>query len=45
MILHDRLGRPELVKSTWRNLQRRLAELDIDPEPETVHLYRQLAGR
>jgi DNA-binding SARP family transcriptional activator len=44
MILQDRLGRADAVVSTWQRLQRRLAELEIDPEPATVRLYRQLVG-
>jgi DNA-binding SARP family transcriptional activator len=45
MILQDRLGRPESVASTWEGLQHRLAELDLDPEPKTIALYRQLTDR
>jgi DNA-binding SARP family transcriptional activator len=44
MILQNRLDRPDAVASTWRGLQRRLADLDLDPDPETVCLYRQLIG-
>ncbi len=42
MAAQARLGRPDAVRATWRALQRRLAELDLDPEPATVRLYRGL---
>ena len=45
MILQARLGRTDAVASTWLNLQRRLAELELDPEPATVTLYRRMAGQ
>ncbi len=35
-------SRTESVHETWRLLQRRLAELDIEVEPATVRLYRSL---
>jgi two-component SAPR family response regulator len=44
MILQNRLGRTDAVVKTWQLLQRRLVELDLDPQPETVGLYRQLSS-
>jgi DNA-binding SARP family transcriptional activator len=37
-----RLGRTETARRTWRLLQGRLAELDLDPEPATEALARNL---
>jgi len=34
--------RTDAVRRTWRLLRGRLAELDLDPEPATVALYRRL---
>lgn len=42
MAVQARLGHPEALRATWRTLQRHLADLDIDPEPATVRIYRQL---
>ena len=36
------LNRTDAVRRTWRLLRGRLAELDLDPEPATVALYRRL---
>jgi DNA-binding SARP family transcriptional activator len=47
MLCHSRLGQRSRVRSWYELCVRRLrAELDCDPEPETVQLYRQaVAGR
>ncbi|MDA8273977.1 MAG: BTAD domain-containing putative transcriptional regulator [Actinomycetota bacterium] len=37
-----RLGRAETARRTWRLLEGRLAELDLDPEPATEALARDL---
>jgi DNA-binding SARP family transcriptional activator len=42
MALDGRLGRRDSIRATWSQLQRNLAELELDPEPETVRLYREL---
>ncbi|HET9732287.1 MAG TPA: BTAD domain-containing putative transcriptional regulator [Acidimicrobiales bacterium] len=42
MSLQARHGRTGAVKATWRQLQRRLIELDLDPDPATARLYRSL---
>ena len=39
------LGRIDGVQRTWALLRGRLADLDLDPEPETVALYRALISR
>jgi DNA-binding SARP family transcriptional activator len=44
MTLHAARGRPDAVTVTWRLLQRRLAELDLDVEPATARLYRSLSA-
>ncbi len=44
MTAQARLERPDAVKATWRALQRRLADLDLDPEPATLRLYRSLTA-
>ena len=38
---HDRTG---ALRDVWRLLQGRLAELDLDVEPATADLYRQLTA-
>jgi DNA-binding SARP family transcriptional activator len=40
MILQAKTGRIDAVKSTWRLLQRRLLDLDLDPDPSSGQLYR-----
>lgn len=45
MVVQGRLGRLDAVRATWRAMQRRLADLDIDPEPRTLHLYRTLIAQ
>lgn len=42
MALQARSGHHDAVRATWRLLQRRLAELDVDPEPATLRLHRAL---
>ena len=44
MILHAARGRLDAVGSTWRQLNLRLAELDLDVEPATARLYRTLTA-
>jgi DNA-binding SARP family transcriptional activator len=44
MTLQARQGRTDAVKATWRNLQRRLAELDLDADAATARLYRRLVA-
>lgn len=44
MTAQARLERPDAVKATWRALQRRLADLDLDSEPPTLRLYRSLTA-
>jgi DNA-binding SARP family transcriptional activator len=39
--LRARLGHSDAAARTWRRLQVRLAELDLDPEPATEMLVRQ----
>jgi len=42
--LHGRRRRPEAVETTFRLLQRRLEEIDVDPEPATLRLDRSLTA-
>jgi DNA-binding SARP family transcriptional activator len=44
MLLQAGQGRTDAVKATWRALQRRLVEIDLDPDPATVRLYRRLVN-
>jgi DNA-binding SARP family transcriptional activator len=44
MRLQAQRNRPDGVARTWRLLQGRLAELDVDPEDSTVTLYRELSS-
>jgi DNA-binding SARP family transcriptional activator len=44
MALHGAEGRLDAVREVWRLLQGRLAELDLDVEPATAALYRQLTA-
>ena len=44
MALHAARGRLDAVGTTWRQLNRRLAELDLDVEPATARLYRTLTA-
>jgi DNA-binding SARP family transcriptional activator len=45
MRLQAGLGRPNAVRRTYRLLARQLAELDVDPEPETEQLVADLLRR
>jgi DNA-binding SARP family transcriptional activator len=45
MRLEAELGRPDAVRRTYRPLARRLAELDVDPDPETEQLVAELLRR
>lgn len=42
MTIQARQGQTQLVKETWRRLQRRLVEIDLDPDPTTARLYRRI---
>ena len=42
MVLQSRIGERDAILSTWQQLQRSLAELDLDPAQETTRLYREL---
>jgi DNA-binding SARP family transcriptional activator len=44
MVLQAKGGRIDAVKATWRLLQRRLLDLDLDPDPSSGQLYRSLTG-
>lgn len=44
MLLQAGQGRTHAVRSTWRALQRRLVEIDLDPDPATTRLYRRLVA-
>jgi len=44
MTIHAARGRLDAVGSTWRQLNRRLAELDLDVEPASARLYRTLTA-
>jgi DNA-binding SARP family transcriptional activator len=44
MNLHAQRGRPDAVVDTWKLLEARLGEIDVDPEPATVRLYRSLTS-
>jgi DNA-binding SARP family transcriptional activator len=45
MRLEAALGRPDAVRRTYRLLARRLADLDVDPDPETEQLVAELLRR
>ena len=45
MRLQAGLGRPDAVRRTYRLLARRLADLDIDPDPDTEQLVAGLLRR
>lgn len=44
MTLHAAHGRLDAVTTTWRLLQRRLADLDVDSDDATARLYRSLTA-
>jgi DNA-binding SARP family transcriptional activator len=43
MRLHAERNRPDALVRTWRLLQGRLAELDVEPDDSTLKLYRELS--
>ena len=45
MTIQGAAGRTDAVRATWRLLQRRLAELDLEVEPQTARLYRDLTDQ
>jgi DNA-binding SARP family transcriptional activator len=45
MRLEAELDRPDAVRRTYRLLARRLADLDVDPDPETEQLVAELLRR
>jgi hypothetical protein len=45
LVLGGELGRPDAVRRTYRLLTRRLADLDVDPDPETEQLVAELLRR
>lgn len=45
MTLQAGLGMTSSVRATWHQLQRNLAGLDVDSEPATARLYRQLTDK
>jgi DNA-binding SARP family transcriptional activator len=45
MALQASRGRRDAVTATWRLLQRRLADLDVDVDEATARLYRTLVAR
>lgn len=45
MALHATRNRPDAVTGTWRLLQQRLGDLNLDVEAPTAALYRSLASR
>ena len=44
MRLHHDAGRTESALQLWKQLNIRLADLDVDPDPETSQLYRRIRG-
>jgi DNA-binding SARP family transcriptional activator len=44
MRLHHDAGRTESALQLWKQLNIRLADLDVDPDPETSRLYRRIRG-
>ena len=44
MSLHHDVGRKESALLLWKQLNRRLADIDADPDPETTRLYRTIRG-
>ncbi len=42
MLLQSRIGRSDSISSTWRQLQRSLADLGLDPAQATTRLYQEL---
>ena len=44
MTLQAKRDRLDAVVDTWKLLEARLGEIDVDPEPATVRIYRSLTG-
>lgn len=44
MALHAAHGRLDALRATWKLLQNRLSDLDLDVEPATARLYRTLSS-
>ena len=44
MRLQSKLGRPDDAAATYRRLQARLVEIELEPTPETEKLYAELCG-
>lgn len=44
MALQAGQGRIDAVRAAWRQLQRRLLEVDLDPDPATARLYQRLVA-
>jgi DNA-binding SARP family transcriptional activator len=44
MRLHHEAGRTGSALQLWTQLNTRLADLDVDPDPETSRLYRRIRG-
>ncbi len=44
MRLQSKLGRPDDAIATYRRLQARLVEIDLEPTPESEKLYAELSG-
>jgi DNA-binding SARP family transcriptional activator len=42
MVLQSRIGRSDSISATWRQLQRSLADLDLDPAQPTTRIYQEL---
>ncbi len=44
MAIQGRIGRHDSIATTWRELQRNLANLELDPEPATFRLHQELTS-
>jgi hypothetical protein len=44
MRLQAKLARPDQVDATFRTLQARLGEIDLEPTPESERLHSELCG-
>jgi DNA-binding SARP family transcriptional activator len=44
MRLQSKLGRPDDAAATYRRLQARLVEIDLEPTPESEKLYAEVSG-
>jgi DNA-binding SARP family transcriptional activator len=45
MRLQSKLGRPDDASATFRRLQARLVEIDLEPTPESEKLYAEVCGK